>query len=66
MSFAELVLVLIVAAVAGLALYIAIKAHLHHTTLAGEVKNQEGKIQNVQASVDSKVAAAVADLKAKV
>ena len=53
------VIEIIIGLVACLALYVAVKAHLHHATIAAEVKNQDGKIV---AAVQKEVAAVKADI----
>jgi cell division protein FtsL len=70
MNNAEKVLIAIailtVLAVGGLALYVAIKAHLHNTTLAAEVANQKGKVTNLETSAQNAVQADLAAAKAKI
>lgn len=51
----EVLLALIAIAVAFVAVYVAVKAHQHNASLAAELKNQEGKIQNVVAAVEAKL-----------
>ena len=58
--------IITVLAVAGLALYLAIKAHLHHTTLAAEVANQKGKVMNLETAATNAAQADIAAVKAKV
>ena len=66
MNTAEIILALIVAAVAGLALYIAIKAHLHHATLAAELANQKGKVTNLETAAQNVAQADLASAKTKI
>lgn len=66
MSFAESVILLIVAVLAGLGIYLAVKAHLHGVSLAAELKNQGGKVSNLEQAAADKAKAELEALKAKI
>lgn len=66
MTTAEYILLALVGIIAGVALYIGIKAHLHHATLSAEVANQKGKVENIGATVTAAIQTEVAKVKADI